>query len=162
MEANEALRDAVAISRRHARGGGRRRLGECSRWRRFGHAPCPLVRLVIREQIPDRRDEPAAPAGQRLDEPWGFRRITQGVAEPAHGSVEAMLEIHERIRRPQRSRSASRVTSSPGCSTSALRISMDLSGTLRRLSPLGAPRAEIELEDSELHPPRRRALIVHG
>ena len=66
------------------------------------------VRTVV-----DRRDEAVAAPGQGLDEPGGLGRVAQDVSQAPDGRVQAGLEVHERVVRPQSCRSWSRVTSAP-------------------------------------------------
>ena len=40
-------------------------------------------------------------AWQRLDELWPFGRVTEGLSESIYGSIQALVEIDERIRGPQ-------------------------------------------------------------
>jgi hypothetical protein len=49
----------------------------------------------------DRRDETVSAALQRLNIDGVIRRIVQHLAEPAHGGVEAVIEVNEGIARPQ-------------------------------------------------------------
>lgn len=42
-----------------------------------------------------------ATPGYGLDENRVFCRLTQGVPKPLHGSIQAVFEIHKRIRSPQ-------------------------------------------------------------
>ena len=48
-----------------------------------------------------RSDESVAAAGQRLDEPRHIGRVPERIAQPANGSIQAVLEIDECLRRPQ-------------------------------------------------------------
>jgi hypothetical protein len=46
-------------------------------------------------------DEPIAPPGERLDKSRHIGRIPERITQPANGSIQAVLEINERVRRPQ-------------------------------------------------------------
>lgn len=58
-------------------------------------------RRGIRPERLDGGHEAVATLGHRLHEARRVRGIAEGLAQPAHGVVEAGVEVHERVGRPQ-------------------------------------------------------------
>ena len=46
-------------------------------------------------------DEAITPLGHGFDEAWLLGGITQGLAQPGDGAVQAMIEVNKRVRGPQ-------------------------------------------------------------
>jgi hypothetical protein len=60
-----------------------------------------LRRGVARQATPKRTDEAISVARDRLDEVRRVGRISQRVAQPLDGSVQAVLEVDERVVAPE-------------------------------------------------------------
>jgi hypothetical protein len=46
-------------------------------------------------------DEPIAPSSECLNENGRFRRFAQRVAQPLYSGIQAVIEVDERVRRPE-------------------------------------------------------------
>src|SRR5207253_6392605 len=58
-------------------------------------------RAVLFANDVDWGNEPIAALRQRLDEARVFGRIAQSLTEPVDGGIEAVIEVDERVSRPQ-------------------------------------------------------------
>jgi hypothetical protein len=134
--------------------------GSRGRWRGRGNGQA--VTLFVRQRVHDRPDEPVSAARQRLDELRGLGRVAEGIAQSPHGRVQAMLEVDERICRPQPI--PERLASDELARLLEQRLEdLDrLVGNFETARPLAElSRADVELKDTEAYASRRRSLIVH-
>jgi len=58
-------------------------------------------RLFVRGWLDDWGDESVATTRHRLDEPRCIRRVSERIAQPANGGIQAVFKVDECFRRPQ-------------------------------------------------------------